>query len=143
MGSYLIKSASVESGKHGLKIFVYYFLQDMIEFCDILSFIAGPYCISMPMKMCHLVRGLLVLKLNTLMNAICAVGLHQIVSGRHRQVMCVLHHLIGAAAVSASRWKGLNLFMKSVVKGMQLFGVRYSKTGSRCRVFLVYIFFKL
>lgn len=39
---------------------------------------AGPYCTNMPMKMCLLVRGLLVLKLSTLMNAICAVGLHQV-----------------------------------------------------------------
>ncbi|TQD82091.1 hypothetical protein C1H46_032329 [Malus baccata] len=80
------------------------------------------------MRTCHLVRGLLVLMSNTLMNAICAVVLHQIVSGRHRQVICVLHRLIGAAVVSASRWKGLNLFMRSVVKGMQLFGVHYSKS---------------
>ncbi|RVW19807.1 Beta-1,3-galactosyltransferase 7 [Vitis vinifera] len=45
----------------------------------------SPYCTNMPMKMCLLVRGLSVLKLSTLMNAICAVGLHQIVSGRPRQ----------------------------------------------------------
>lgn len=36
--------------------------------------IAGLYCISTPMKMCHLVHGLLVLKLSTLMTAICAAG---------------------------------------------------------------------
>lgn len=47
----------------------------------------------------------------------------QIVSGRHRQATSVLHHLIGAAAVSASLWRKSNLFMKNVVKGMELFGV--------------------
>lgn len=39
---------------------------------------AGPSCTNMPMKTCLLVLGLLVLKSSTLMNEICAVGLHQV-----------------------------------------------------------------
>ncbi|KAL6179769.1 hypothetical protein ACLB2K_046440 [Fragaria x ananassa] len=74
------------------------------------------------------------LKLNTLMIAICVVALHQIVSGRHRQVMSALHHLIGAAVVSASQWRRSNLFMKSVVKGMQLFGQQHFDYGGEGQV---------
>lgn len=40
---------------------------------------AGPYYISMRMKMCHLDRGLSVLRLSTLMTGICAVELHQVI----------------------------------------------------------------
>lgn len=58
-------------------------------------------------------------------------------SGRHKQVMCALHHLIGAAVASASQWRRLNMFMKSVVKGMQPFGVHYSKSVHVVGAFLV------
>lgn len=39
---------------------------------------AGPYCISLPMKMCHLVHGLLVWKSSTSMTAICVARLLQV-----------------------------------------------------------------
>lgn len=68
------------------------------------------------MSLC--IAGFLLIQLNPL----------QIASGRHRQVMCALHPLIGAAVVSASQWRKLNLFMKSVVKGRQLFGVHCSRS---------------
>ncbi|GMP47152.1 hypothetical protein CsSME_00015042 [Camellia sinensis var. sinensis] len=47
----------------------------------------------------------------------------QIVSGRHRPVMYASHHLIGAVVEFANPWRTSNLFMKSAVKVMQLFGV--------------------
>jgi hypothetical protein len=52
--------------------------ETQIKFWAVLIVIAGVYCISMPMKMCHLVHGLLVLKLSTLMTTICAVERHQV-----------------------------------------------------------------
>lgn len=52
----------------------------------------------------------------------------QIVSGRHRQVMFALRHLIGAAAESASQWRRSSLFTRSVVKEMLLFGALYIKS---------------
>uniref|UniRef100_A0A2P2K813 Uncharacterized protein MANES_02G158400 n=1 Tax=Rhizophora mucronata TaxID=61149 RepID=A0A2P2K813_RHIMU len=62
------------------------------------------------------------------MTATCAVGLHQIASGRHRQVMYALHHLTGLAVESANQWKKLNMFMRNAVKGMELCGVLYFKS---------------
>ncbi|KAF8392504.1 hypothetical protein HHK36_022846 [Tetracentron sinense] len=62
-------------------------------------------------------------QLSTLTSAICAVELHQIVSGRHRPVMFALHHLIGAAVEFANQWRKSRMFMEGVVKGMELFGV--------------------
>ena len=52
--------------------------ETQIKLWEVLILIAGLYCISMPMKMCHLVHGLLVLKLSTLMNTVCAVEHHQV-----------------------------------------------------------------
>jgi hypothetical protein len=52
--------------------------ETQIKLWEVVVVIAGLYCISTPMKMCHLVHGLLVLKLSTLMTAICAVGPHQV-----------------------------------------------------------------
>ena len=52
----------------------------------------------------------------------------QIVSGRLRQVMFALRHLIGAAVESASQWKRSSLFTRSVVKEMALFGALYIKS---------------
>ena len=83
------------------------------------------------------------------MTAICAAGLHlvtfssdepdhsivsswsfskdikclQIVSGRHRQETCALHHLTGVAVEYANLWRGSRMSMKSVVKGVRLSGV--------------------
>jgi hypothetical protein len=45
------------------------------------------------------------------------------VRGRHKQVMCALHPLTGAAVESANRWRGSNSFMKNVVKETDLYGV--------------------
>lgn len=53
----------------------------------------------------------------------------QTVSGRHRQGMSALHHLIGVAVASADQRRGLRMFMQNVEKEMMLFGVLCSKLG--------------
>ncbi|KAG0497491.1 hypothetical protein HPP92_002182 [Vanilla planifolia] len=64
------------------------------------------YFTSTQMKMYLLVHGSSGLKLSISTKGICAVELHQIVSGRHRQEACVLHHLTGVAVEYASWWRG-------------------------------------
>ena len=56
-------------------------------------------------------------------------------SGRHRPVTYVLHHLIGAAVEFASQWRRLNMSTQSVVKEMKLFGVLYFRLFQREMVF--------
>lgn len=51
----------------------------------------------------------------------------QIVSGRHRLEMYVLHHSTGAAVEYASQLKRSSLFMNGVVKVMGAYGVHSSK----------------
>lgn len=58
-----------------------------------------------------------------LLNCIGIPTTLQIVSGRHRQAMYVLHHSIGAVVEFANRWRKSSLFTRGAVKGMQLFGV--------------------
>lgn len=50
-------------------------------------------------------------------------GKLQIVSGKHRQEMYVLHHSTGVAAGYANRCSGSRMSMKSVVKGTGRSGV--------------------
>jgi len=51
---------------------------------------AGPYCISMLMKTCLLVHGLLVLRLSSLMTATCAVGHHQVLLSKYQYEQHIL-----------------------------------------------------
>lgn len=120
------------------------------------QFLSGLSYTNMQMKTYRLDHGSLVWKLITLMRGICVVELRQvcflipqrlytclsptfswlwiqtsqIVSGKGRLAMSVLHLLIGAAVAYASPLRGLRMYMLAVVKETQPFGVLLS---SECR----------
>jgi hypothetical protein len=56
----------------------------------------------------------------------------QTASGRHWLATCALHLLTGAAVESANPWRRSNLFMKNVVKEMNLYGVISFKIRLNC-----------
>ncbi|KAH9774842.1 Beta-1,6-galactosyltransferase GALT31A [Citrus sinensis] len=75
---------------------------------------------------------------STLMIEASAVGLPLIVSGRLKQEILVLRHLIGAAVAYASQWSEWERYTSGVVRAMKQSGIQVSETclpSSGCKIF--------
>jgi hypothetical protein len=85
----------------------------------------GACAVELP-QVCCLILHIGSIHACLLLSADCECKLKQIVSGKGRLAMSVLHLLIGVAVAYASQSRGSRMYMLAVAKETQLFGVLLS-----------------